>query len=55
MMKASYKFFTGAVLAFTLGVLGAGTAVAQFTVTWIDIGTTRMGIRRSGSRTKRRT
>ena len=38
MMKASYKFFTGAVLAFTMGVLGAGTAAAQFTITWIDIG-----------------
>ena len=37
MMKASYKLFTGAVLAFTLGVLGVGTAVAQFTVTWIDV------------------
>ena len=54
MMKASYKFLSSTVLAFTLGVLSAGTVAAQFTVTWLDIGDyqdgyTQVGVKNESS------
>ena len=54
MMKASYEFLSGTVLAFALGVLTVGTAAAQFTVTWIDIGDyqdgyTQVGVKNESS------